>query len=141
VANGHEPIADDELLYRRVPESYYDAAAGRPLHTAFGPHKTRDTTGLSLARAKYKTAAQAAHCPQVGKAYYIAVLRAADVRRAGMAIEPRPTADDPAHCELSDLRADNYRETVTLERQRKLVELCLEIQGPFVSQAAPDTGP
>jgi hypothetical protein len=128
VANGHEPIADDELLYRRVPESYYDATTGRPLHLAFGPHKMNDTTGLSLARAKYKTAAEAANSPQPGKRFYIAVLRAADVRLAGMAIDPRPTPDDPAHCEFPDLRTDNRKETVTLERQRRLVELCLVLR-------------
>ena len=135
MANGHEPIADDELLYRRVPVTWFHHSTGLPLHDAFGPNKNRDLTGLSLSRARYKTAEQAALSQQPGKQYYVAVLRALDVRQAGMRIDPRPTADDPSHCEIPDLRADNYKETITLERQRRLVELCLRVEGPFPANA------
>jgi hypothetical protein len=132
VANGLDPIADDEILFRRVPECWFDFETQKPLDQAFGPHKKRDTTGVSLSRAKYKTIEEAA-LGQPGKTYYIAVLRASDVRQAGMTIDPRPTPDDPGHSEFSDLRADNYRDDLTQERQRRLVELCLEIKGPFTT--------
>ena len=131
MANGHEPIDDDELLYRRVPMSWYSVVTG--LHSsAFGPNRVHDSTGISLSRAKYKTAEQAAVSPsRPDKSYYVAVLRAGDVRQAGMNIVPRPTAGNPSHCECTDLRADNYRDTETLERQARLVELCLRVEGPF----------
>jgi hypothetical protein len=53
-----------------------------------------------------------------------------------MAIEPRPHTPegyDAAHCELPDLRADNYKDSLTVERQQKLVELCLRVEGPFAT--------
>jgi hypothetical protein len=133
VDDGIEPIADEELLYRRVPVSLYNAATHELSPQAFGPNKERDTTGLSVARAKYKSIEQAAH-GWPGKSYYVAVLQAMDIRQAGIAIEPRPhTPDgfDAAHAELPDLRSDNRKDSITLERQRVLVELCRSVEGPF----------
>lgn len=138
MANGLEPIADDEILYRRVPACWYDASTGRPLALAFGPNKNRDITGLSLSRAKYKTIEEAA-LGQPGKTYYVAALRALDVRRAGMTVEPRPVANDPGHSEFPELRADNYKDDLTLERQRRLVELCLGVHGPFANPEPTNT--
>jgi hypothetical protein len=135
VANGLDPIADDEILYRRVPANWFDATSHRPLDQAFAPNKDRDITGLSLSRAKYKTVQEAA-LGQPGKTYYVAVLRASDVKQIGMAIEPRPTPNDPGHSEFPDLRADNRKDGVTLERQQRLVELCLGIEGPFITPPA-----
>lgn len=130
MADGTEPIADDELLYRRIPYSWHDTASGRPSAQAFAPHKTRDVTGLSLSRAKYKTVQDAA-LGQPGKTYYVAVLLAGDVRQARIAIEPRPLLGDPGHCEFPDLRAETYKDDATIERQQLLVGLCLRVEGPF----------
>lgn len=62
MVNGTETIADDELLYRRVPEStgWYDPATGVLDSRTFAPHKTNDATGLSVSRAKYKSIEEAA---------------------------------------------------------------------------------
>jgi hypothetical protein len=132
VANGVDPIADDELLYRRIPSAWQDTVSGRPSTQAFAPHKSRDLTGLSLARAKYKTI-QEAELGQPGKIYFVAVLLAGDVRQAGIAVEPRPLPDDPGHCEFPDLRADTCKDSITLERQGLLVDLCLRVEGPFAT--------
>lgn len=131
--DGTEPIADDELLYRRIPAVWYDALSGKLNSEAFRPHKQRDVTGLSVSRAKYKHIDEAA-LGRPGKTYFVAVLIAEEVRNAGMDIESRPNTPegfDPAHAEVPDLNAANYKDAITLERQRKLVELCRSIEGPF----------
>ena len=46
--DGSEPIADEELLYRRIPAStgWYDPLAAGLKPEAFAPHKTNGATGL-----------------------------------------------------------------------------------------------
>ena len=135
--DGSEPITDEEMLYRRVPASagWYSPESGlKP--EAFAPHKTLDTTGLSLSRAKYKSAEDAAQ-GQPGKSYYVVVLRAADLREQGIAVEPQPLPGDPGHAELPGLNANNRKQDLTLERQRNLVNMALRVEGPFASAEEP----
>lgn len=93
---GSEPVDDEELLYRRVPASlgWYSPTTGVISSEAFGPHKNRDVSGLSVTRAKYKSIEEAAR-GRPGKSYYVVVLRAgansvvclampAGTRRAGI---------------------------------------------------------
>ena len=92
--DGIEPITDDELLYRRIPASmgWYSASAGLSPQ-AFAPHATNDITGLSVSRAKYKSI-QAAAKGRPGKSYYVAILRAGDLRQRGIQVVPRPLPED-----------------------------------------------
>ena len=140
--DGTEPVADDELLYRRIPASmgWYDAATGTVKLAAFGPHKTRDVTGLSVSRAKYKSAEEAAQ--GLGKSYYVAVLRYGDLRENDIIVVPRPDVPDgydPAHAELPDMNAGNREEDATLKRKEILVGLCLRVEGPFESPESETT--
>ena len=61
--DGSEPIADDELIYRRIPvsQNWYDAKADpKPLQQTFRP-RAEDITGLSDVRGEpYNTPEQAA---------------------------------------------------------------------------------
>ena len=137
MADGSEPIAEDELLYRRIPAStgwYSPDTELKP--EAFAPHKTEDTSGLSIARAKYKSAEEAAR-GRPGKSYYVAVFRASELQAKGIVIEPRPLDNDPGHAELPDLNSNNRKEDLTLERERILVELTLRVEGPFTSIEQP----
>ncbi len=133
MSDGWEPVADDEILYRRIPAAsgFYDPLVDphvSPL--AFRP-TTSDSTGLSLSRAKYQTL-QAAGRGREGRRYYVAVLRARDLRRAGMEIVPSPLENDPGHCEIADLTFANRRAMPLAEWQALLAEqLCLRIEGPF----------
>ena len=133
MSDGSEPIEDDEILYRRIPASagFYDPSLGTyvsPL--AFRPAAV-DTTGLSLSRAKYKTIQQAAR-GRKGKSYYVAVLCAGELRRAGMEVVPRPLFDDPGHCEIVQLTFNDRRAMPFAEWQVLLAErLCLRVEGPF----------
>ena len=133
MGNGTEPIADEELLYRRVPEStgWFSPATGLSPQ-AFAPHKTSDATGLSVVRAKFKSVEEAAK-GRPGKSYYVAVLRAGDLRRHGIEIVPRPLPGDEGHAELPDLNAGRRKAVETLERQRIIPELCLKVEGPFTT--------
>jgi len=133
VGDGSEPIDEDELLYRRVPAStgWYVPENGLAPE-AFAPHKTEDRTGLSVSRARYKSL-EAAAKGRPGKSYYVAVLRARDLFAKGIAVAPRPLPDDPAHAELPDLNSQNRKSDETVERQRLLVELCLRVEGPFLT--------
>jgi hypothetical protein len=133
VGDESESIADDEVLYRRVPAStgWYSPESGLLNPQAFAP-RTDDTSGLSVSRGKYKSIEDAAK-GRPGKSYYVAVLRAGDLRQQDIAVEPRPRSDDPGHSELPDLNAGNRKTTETLERQRVLVSLCLRVEGPFAT--------
>jgi hypothetical protein len=134
VDRGLEPVEDDELLYRRVPAAAspqrYDPVKRELSDQAFAPHKLVDITGLSVSRAKYKRIEEASG-GRPGKSYYVAVLRAGDVRRLGIDVVPRPEPDDPGHAELPQLNADNYNNSVTLERAGQLSSICLSVEGPF----------
>jgi hypothetical protein len=133
VANGTEPISDDELLYRRVPvsQSWYNRDQTPSLSPeAFRPQQ-HDMTGLSVARAKYKTIEEAAQ-GQEGKFYYVAVLRAGDLRSSGIRVEPRPRKGDLGHAELPDMTYDNRHSDQVVERKTVLAhQLCLRVEGPF----------
>lgn len=119
-----DPLADAELLYRRVSASavprQYDPATGILSDQAFAPHKKMDVTGLSVSRAKFKSLEEAAQ-GRSGESYFVAVLRAGDLRQRGIEVVPRPELPDgqydSAHAELPDLNAANRKDDITLERQ------------------------
>lgn len=130
-----EPVADDELLYRRVPASmnWYDPATSQLSSQAFAPHKTRDATGISVTRGKYKTLEETGR-GRPGKSYYVACLNAGKLKQVGITVEPRPHVPDGydlAHAELPGLNSSNRKAAQTLELQRVLVSLCDRIDGPY----------
>ena len=127
--NGSEPVADDEILYRRIPVSrgYYSEGLLSP--EAFHPRKD-EQTGISVYRAKYKSVKDAAR-GKSSKGYYVAVLRAGDIRKHDMNVAARPLPGDPGHAELPELTGDNRRTDETYMRKRRLTTLCLRVEGPF----------
>lgn len=141
-----EPIADDEEVYRRIPcsQNWYDPTTGSLSPLAFDPHKKRDTTGISVYRARFKSIEDAA-VGRPDKSYFVAVLRVGDLRQHGIRIVPRPQVEggfDPAHAELPDLNAVNRKTTEAINHQQLLAKkLCLRVEGPFhpgASQVGPD---
>lgn len=137
MSEGLEPIADHEILYRRIPAAsgFYDPLVdSNPSPLAFRP-TSQDTSGLSLSRAKYKSLEQAG-CGREGKQYYVAVLRAGELRRLGINVVPSPMPGDPGHCEIAELNFANRKGMPFVEWQALLAEqLCLRVEGPF----PPDT--
>lgn len=128
--DGTEPIADDELLYRRIPESTGWWDGGQLDRIAFNPRKD-DTTGLSVSRAKYTTIEQAAQGRE-GKRYFVAVLRAGDLRAHGISVEPAPLPGDPGHAEITSIRHEKPKSDRTQNQMMLLATaLCLRVEGPF----------
>jgi hypothetical protein len=132
--DGTEPIADDELLYRRIPVSqhWYDPIADpKPLPQAFRP-RTDDVTGLSVDRGKpYNTPEEAAQGPSKA-GYYVACLRVGDLRAHGIDVVPRPVAGIKGHAEIINLTAANRDSNEGRRLMELLAErLCLRVEGPF----------
>ena len=131
MANGQDPIADDEIIYRRVPECWFDAATRKPLDQAFQPSKQRDITGLSVSQGEVQNRRGSCFWP-TRKDVLRRLSSGVGRETSGNRIRSRPTPDDPGHSEFPDLRADNYKDDLTLIRQRRLVALCT-VEGPFTT--------
>lgn len=134
MSDGTEPITDDEILYRRIPErpDYFDAendARASPL--AFKPRED-DTTGLSVYRAKYGTPEEVARNNR-GKRFYIGFLLASDLRAHGMEIVPKPNPPEQiGHAEIPELTFEGKNTKRGKELQVKLAEkLCFPVKGPY----------
>ncbi len=131
MGDGSEPIENDEYLYRRILLQYYDPSQGsEPSPNAFHP-RDYDKTEISVFRAKYVTPEQVAQNDR-GKRYYVAVLRAGDLRDNGIEVVPRIEGHEQGHAELLDLKSENRRTDAVEEAQQLLArKLCLEVLGPF----------
>ena len=131
MADGTEPVDDHETLYRRIMLEHFDPDQGlEPSPKAFHPRKY-DQTGLSVFRAKYATPEDVARNDR-GKRYYIAVLRAVDLRANGLDVIPRTEGNVPGHAELPGLTYENRYTDAAVEAKQLLArKLCLKILGPL----------
>lgn len=129
-----EPVEDDEILCRRIPFQWYDPQKSSPITAvAFTPNKN-DDDGISLWRKKDKKTCEAvAATGRVGKRYYVAMLRAGDLREYG--IEVVPDEDQPGHVSVPILNADDRRTARVKELADQIAsDLCVEVEGPFPGQ-------
>lgn len=133
MGEGGTPITDDELLYRRIPiqPGYYDAGVSpKPSRLAFRPGR-HDRTGLSLYRAKHKTATEVARMGRKDQ-YYVAVLRAGDLRASDLQVVPAEVEPGDGHAEIPLIRYENRKSTEVEEAITRLeYDLCLEVLGPL----------
>src|SRR5262245_39983879 len=139
---GFEPIDDDEILYRRVRFLHFD----RNVRSTPDPEAMRpieeDSDGLSLRRARYWTVQQIAE-GRPGKKYYVAHLRARDVRslelgEASLTLKPDdPTAADclKGHCVIPELVYATRRSDLSESFQRRLAGIVFQVDGPFETPA------
>lgn len=96
----NDPVADDEILHRRVPDSQGWIVGQQVSWNAFKP-RPDDGTSLSLYRAKFLSLEDAAR--GLSKhGYYVLALRAGNLRAAGIDIVPRPNDDLPRTRRKSD---------------------------------------
>ena len=136
-----EPVADDELLFRRIPAStgWYDPVTKSISPEAFRPN-SNDTTGLSFSRASFNPggASDEAARGRLGKQYYVSVLRAADLRAAGIDVIPKPQPpSNPGHAEAPALNYKDRRTNEAREIVQQFRSLVLEVLGPFDGQTDP----
>jgi len=135
-AAGTEPIEDGEIIYRRIPttQGWFDPQTDpRPSPEAFKPTKL-DTTGISFSRRKYKTVEEAAR--GCGKEYFVAELRAGDLSANSLHLVPRPTDEDPSHCELLQINLEDKDTNSVKESKLQLSELTRRVLGPFPGKSA-----
>jgi hypothetical protein len=127
--DGTEPVADDEVLYRRIPVSMGWYAEGRLSPEAFDPRQD-ETTGISVYRRKYK-AIEVVVRGKSKEGYCVAEFRAGDLRKHGIEVAPRPLPDDPGHAELPGLTCWNRLDPEAQERKLRLARLSVRVHGPF----------
>jgi hypothetical protein len=127
----YEPVADDEILYRRVPVSkgWIDEHGVRP--DAFEP-RASDDTGLSIYRASFVSLESAAKGLSK-RGYYVLVMRAGDLRAAGIDVVPMPRDDLPGHAEIPSLAYQEHESELSIQQRELLADrLVVAIHGPFV---------
>ena len=137
--DGTEPIVTDELLYRRIPASqgwYDDTLEHSVSPQAFTPKK-HDSSGISLWRGKYRSVREAAQ-GWPGKSYYVAVLRADDLRVHGVEVVPTAEEGDPGHASVPALNyADRHTDRVKEMAHLIATRLCRNVEGPFQTPEKP----
>ena len=138
--DGTEPIEDDEILFRRIPVStnwYHKESEHPPSPKAFQPNRN-DVTGISLFREKYKSVIEAAQ-GWPGKSYYVATLRAGDLRKHGIEVVPDVADAEPGHATIPAMNAET-RKSITVEERMLLLanHLCISVEGPFESSPDPE---
>ena len=130
VSSGHEPIDDDELLYRKIPVSmkWYDEYGVEPV--AFRPRKD-ETTGISLDREKYRSPQEAAQ-GRSPDGYWVAVLRVGDLRNEEIEVVPNPIEGNPGHVLLPGINYIDKKKGHVLSWMELLAKkLTLRVEGPF----------
>jgi len=135
---GTDPIRDDEVLLRRIltSENWYDPQTGKVELFAFRPRKS-DVDGLSLARADFGSAAEEAARGRKGKEYWVAILTAADARARNIVIEPDPQPNSPGHARIPSLTYANRKSDASMETQRALAEMVVDVKGPLPGMTEP----
>lgn len=127
-----DSIADGELLFRRIPASqnWVDPQSKVVDPLAFRPRQN-DTTGLSLSRAKYGSAAEEAGRGAKGKCFYVAILSIDKLRTVGIDVVASPLPEHEGHAEIPALTFDNRKSDRSREMVQHLRSSIVDIQGPF----------
>jgi hypothetical protein len=107
----HDPVADDEFVYRRIHRSFYDAAISPPIRSeAFRPNNN-DDTGLSVFRAWFVQPHETLTNIEAAKRndYYVARLAVSDLKRLGLTTVPEPDpSGPPGHAVIPELSWQAY---------------------------------
>jgi len=135
--DGREPIEDDEIVFRRVPNNidWYNPESQRPVAWVTFRPNPKDTDGISVWRAKYKSPEEvAAIHARLGRQYWVLALKTSQLRNAGITIAPTPDLGGPGHASLTNMRSSDYaqnRNTVKNIAEDITRNLVLYVEGPF----------
>lgn len=135
-ADGNDPVADDELVMRRVSTAsmWYDPQASPPLNwLAFKPNQN-DTNGVSVWRGKYLTPDDVAKMnARPNRRYYVVAIQVAALRGSGIEVIASPQEGGAGHASLANLNSSAYDQDPDLVREMAIraSELNAEIYGPF----------
>ena len=116
---------------------WYDPSLSEVNPQAFKPNRF-DIDGISVDRAhserhpEFRRIAEAAQGRQ--DEYYIAELRAGDLRKYGFILHANPLPQNPGHALITDLTYANRKDS---ESEKKMIllgrDLVLRVGGPFPS--------
>lgn len=127
---GSEPIADGEILYRRLSATQLPSREQPLPPVTFEPHDD-DDDGICLARAKYVTPERVA-ASGAGRWYYAVEITAAAIRALGLDVVPDPIEGEPWHCRVPDLKYEDPPSDASLSQQMALARTGrLAAGGPF----------
>ncbi|TWT44731.1 hypothetical protein RAS1_11470 [Phycisphaerae bacterium RAS1] len=133
-------VGNDEIVFRRVREGtepgHYDPNSEKPVAwVVFRPNK-HDTTGISVWRARHRSAEQVARWrPQPNRRYWVLALRVGALREIGVEVVATPSEGGVGHASLTTLNAQAYHGEEK-DRIHELAEfiastLVDSVQGPF----------
>jgi len=121
-----------------------DTEKHRPLPDAFSPHRTSDSTGISVYRLQFHTAAEIAGFRTLGTApVWVAYIRLASIREIGLDVIPDRIAATsllPAqegHALLPQLDSAHRDSDEVASWKRLLLSAVFQVDGPFDPPAAP----
>ena len=135
--DGGDRIADDEIVYRRVPANvdFYDPVSDRPVQwITFQPNRN-DLSGISVWRAKSVQPDEAVQTARRGKSYYLIALKVSDLRRLGAEVVASPEKEGFGHATITSLSWTRYRgdqkNDVKELAMRIAIEASKNVLGPF----------
>jgi hypothetical protein len=128
-----EPVHESEFVYRRVHDSFFDAALPVPIRSeAFRPSE-QDSSGLSVFRQRFidPKGTLTNIDPAKASRYYVVRLAVRDLLGLGMTVVPEPTSTGaPGHAVIPELSwpaysADKPRAKVLLRELAKLASVAI----------------
>lgn len=109
--DGGDRIADDEIVYRRVlaRSDYCIPDSDRPIQWIAYKPSERDSSGISVWRAKYVQPDQAIRTAKSGRSYYLIALKVRDLRQLGAKVVASPEEGGFGHATITSLSWNRYR--------------------------------
>jgi len=137
--DGHEPVGQDEIVFRRVLVGQYKPSKRHLSPKGFNP-RPNDVTGISLCRANYLDDPKPEAAAALGRddmEFYVVELSAQSLADAGMPLQPEPTAAFIGHACIPVLRAATAELAETKVLMDKASKLAIKIHGPFPGRTSP----
>jgi hypothetical protein len=128
----NDPISDDEYLFRRIPAwlAYVDIDRGTVSPNAFSQGK-KDLEGLSFYREQFVDAKTLAMSPEHERGnYFVAKIRAAEMRKLGLTLTPNPMPPLLGHTLVPELRKDAHGGNKVIQKKLKGIRDLL-LTGPL----------
>jgi hypothetical protein len=140
MADGTEPLDPNEIVYRRVIKgSHYKSNRSPPVLSprAFSP-RPKDLDGISFVRQKYVSGPEeAAALGSIDHEYWIIAMRAGDLEREGIVLEPKPTQDCIGHAVAPGINPENAEQPEVLARMLRASSQPFTAHGPYPGKAPP----
>jgi hypothetical protein len=108
----HEPVKDDEVVYRRIHASFFDPSIPTRIRREVFRPSHNDDTGLSVFRAAFVQPAGPLVDIDASKQndYYVVRLAVVDLHRLGLTVVPDPDPAGPlGHAIIPELSWPAYQ--------------------------------